>query len=1660
MVSPNILFLLDFSENTVRPAYGFCSTGDCTTNFVNFDDFSSTDTYYGYFDSVGAEPPPDPPQPKNYTYTAGKFEKNSAGAWKSNWLNWLTMTQFDVLKQVAIGGDISPAPEQANPGNMPLRSRLNVGKTIYKTVKRSTCEANAPSNTATLNELCDNSVTEVLPVGVQKEIPQVIPYKWINLPATGVNYLWRNTVVTDENSKNIVLPFSIPYYGNTFTNANISDNGFVQLVNDTTVTSSYFSNYGMPYNDLYNNVLAIWWDDLAMRTKNADEDTTRESLVAWHVNGVAPHRALVVTWQNIYPYYVTNTFDYAVTFQMLLFEDGNIIFQYKDVDGGLGSFLDNNTNKAISATIGIENGDGTKSKFFSQNGSKLVSNNLALFMTPEHNVITITPKGANTATEIKLAPPLDNATNTFAVEIEAKQCTASIPCNNGSFFYRDDDTRKQANYDHILRGLVQDLRDSEKQGDLGFRLAIMQPNKVDNDGNTDGGMVIKHFNDKDTTGWPSLMNTVRSQPPTGAAPLAEALHMAQGYFRENEAYKLNKTTNATSWAYHDPTSVACSSTGTNYDPYCFKDVGRRIECAKSYVMLISSGNYSHDFGTNIDGTTNTEKTGVTPLADAKLDTPLNFSKLEQVAYKGKTTDLRSDINGNQFLQLYAIDTYGGNSGAGTKVMKRAAVYGGFDDKDKDGVFDDDGTEDNFITPRTYKRPEAGISLKAQIISAVNDIMKNSASGTSVSVLSTSAGGEGALYQAYFYPAKVQENDTTETRWPGYLRAFFLDRQQRLRDDSGGTPSPPDAALVPLEDKQVVMELNTDSEVVLKRYTDSGALVIEDPVKMDDVISIWEGGTKLAKKTNRSDRKIYFWLDTDGDGIVDNGDFGSQSGEARQMASGQAGALSPYLRAQSSVIQTVLTDVDADGNVISEVLSSVPRSAEEEAAQVINYTLGNHVDGYRGRCVNFPGAETETGCSSGKRIWPLGDIIFSTPTLVSVPGERYGEIYGDASYRAFTNTYNGRRSIVYAGANDGQLHAFNAGVYKAGNKPPVSGTDIKVEAGWFEANAAAAINGWGTAEIGDELWSFVPYDNLPHLAWLACNGTNNDPVVCGSDQYTHVYYVDHRPKVTDARIFADGITPGISGQSGASHPNGWGTILIMPMRLGGGAIDVTADFGTGVQTRGFKSAYYAFDITDPEKKPKLLWRFGNKDGQPDLGMGFTTSYPSIVRINNGPLDADGNHTPGPGDWFMIVGSGPKNAAGDRPLKRDYNQLGATAELGQPGKIYVVNLKTGELVRTFTPSVDLSQPDTATAIMGDPTVIDADLDFGSDVIYIGSAISTTGGRVYRINTNRSSDPTAWQLSVLFDPNPNQFSADPDIQDTVDSLTTPRDMGPLLVGPSASKDIFGNLWVFFGTGRLKSTGDLTNADQQRFYGIKDRCWKNRDDALCSGEVTDTNPFPVTSGDHYAYTWKGLLNANAVKILNMNAVQTDTANQVDAGGTGICDDGNPDDGVETTCSYQDMLNNARLKAGWYVNLDTLGTASERMLARSSVLGGLVLFTAYRPVSDICSIFGNSNLYGIYYESGTSYIRPIVAGPAGVFTLGTTEYVSKKVDIGVGMPTSVGIAIGETVSGFVQKSTGEIIRIETQPGLGVRSGVSSWREKTDGGGTVGVETIYKHIVK
>lgn len=176
----------------------------------------------------------------------------------------------------------------------------------------------------------------------------------------------------------------------------------------------------------------------------------------------------------------------------------------------------------------------------------------------------------------------------------------------------------------------------------------------------------------------------------------------------------------------------------------------------------------------------------------------------------------------------------------------------------------------------------------------------------------------------------------------------------------------------------------------------------------------------------------------------------------------------------------------------------------DAANVVDYLLGSAVD------------ETPNGNQYRARpISKLGDLVDSSPVYSYDENFGYqiletaGNPEAKASYITYvtkTKTQSGRPAVVYAGANDGMLHAFDATA--------------------------------GSSTAGTELFAYVPHSVVPNLAALT------------NPNYAHRFYVDSPSYVGDAFI------------NGA-----WKTVLVGATGAGGKgvfALDVTSpqNFGAG------------------------------------------------------------------------------------------------------------------------------------------------------------------------------------------------------------------------------------------------------------------------------------------------------------------------------------------------------------------------------------------------------------------------------------------------------------------------------------------------------------------
>jgi hypothetical protein len=187
----------------------------------------------------------------------------------------------------------------------------------------------------------------------------VYGYGWVDSKgsAPNVTFDWIDVQTgTDAgfsySTNQFVGPFSMgfafEFYGNTYNSFYISTNGFITLGSGVTENA----NDPIPSASTPNNLIAPFWDDLMV-----DYYPYNTGDVYYETIGSSPNRQLVVQWDNVSLYADYN----ALTFEVILNETGEVWFQYRDMGSESG----------ISATVGIENIDGSVGCQYSYNEASI-----------------------------------------------------------------------------------------------------------------------------------------------------------------------------------------------------------------------------------------------------------------------------------------------------------------------------------------------------------------------------------------------------------------------------------------------------------------------------------------------------------------------------------------------------------------------------------------------------------------------------------------------------------------------------------------------------------------------------------------------------------------------------------------------------------------------------------------------------------------------------------------------------------------------------------------------------------------------------------------------------------------------------------------------------------------------------------------------------------------------------------------------------------------------------------------------------------------------------------------------------------------------------------------------------------------------------------------
>lgn len=114
--------------------------------------------------------------------------------------------------------------------------------------------------------------------------------------------------------------------------------------------------------------------------------------------------------------------------------------------------------------------------------------------------------------------------------------------------------------------------------------------------------------------------------------------------------------------------------------------------------------------------------------------------------------------------------------------------------------------------------------------------------------------------------------------------------------------------------------------------------------------------------------------------------------------------------------------------------------------------------------------------------------------------------------------------------------------------------------------------------------------------------------------------------------------------------------------------------------------------------------------------------------------------------------------------------------------------------------------------------------------------------------------------------------------------------------------------------------------------------------------------------------------------------------------------------------------------------------------MGGTLLYTGFQPSVAACETEGQSNLYALYYGTGTAYWEPVIGLGSGTDANGNYE-VEKSVSLGTGLTVTPSLhsgAGGDTkkqINVFNQTSTGTTVSVQAEGPKTVRPGERSWRE-------------------
>ncbi len=197
--------------------------------------------------------------------------------------------------------------------------------------------------------------------------PDLYGYMFKDSDEPDVNFEWIDTTGgtlvpfdtgADDQAVPVVLPFSFQFYGETYDSVWVSTNGLLSFTGDN---ADEYSNEEIPSLSTPNAIIAPLWDD----QKYVDTTDIGCYMVT---GGSAPNRWVAFIWYN---WYHLGFYNDTWTYEVILYEtpsgDGSIAMQYLDVVLADSEGIDSSYSLGASATVGIENADGSDGLLYSYN---------------------------------------------------------------------------------------------------------------------------------------------------------------------------------------------------------------------------------------------------------------------------------------------------------------------------------------------------------------------------------------------------------------------------------------------------------------------------------------------------------------------------------------------------------------------------------------------------------------------------------------------------------------------------------------------------------------------------------------------------------------------------------------------------------------------------------------------------------------------------------------------------------------------------------------------------------------------------------------------------------------------------------------------------------------------------------------------------------------------------------------------------------------------------------------------------------------------------------------------------------------------------------------------------------------------------------------------